>query len=97
MDELWKRSSRAANDNVFGPQSETYSDVTIRLQENVFAMGPSAVLLLVTPFYVTYYSSLPVAIAEKPLVFAKLVGLESSKPVRLSINHVSARREPMAP
>lgn len=82
MDEMWKSFSRAASDNVIGPQSETYSDVTLRLQENILAMGLSAVLLLVTPFYVTYYLGFPVAIAEKPLVFAKLVGLELFKRVQ---------------
>jgi hypothetical protein len=76
MEQLWKRLTRAAGDNGFGPKSPVFSDLTLRFEDTIFTIGPSVLLLCILPFYIWRYMSSQVITLEEPLIFLKLVSFK---------------------
>ncbi len=76
MERQWKRLTRAAGDNGFGPKSPVFSDLTLNFEDIAFTTGPSALLLCIIPYYIWRYMRSPVTTAKEPLIFLKLVSFK---------------------
>lgn len=73
MEQLWKRAARAPGDDGFGPNSPVYADFTLLFEDDIFTVGPSAVLLALAPFYIWHYMHSPIVTTKEPLIFLKMV------------------------
>lgn len=70
---LWRRSVNTSDDSSFGPQSGSRFDFTLKFEDTILTILPTAILLVFTPFYLRHYYKLPVISAKDPALWVKHV------------------------